>query len=53
LAYAEAVRLMLRPDRSDIKWDIRPPIWARPVPIVNDDGRRHPWPPVAAAAQRN
>ncbi|WP_374139531.1 terminase gpA endonuclease subunit, partial [Sphingomonas sp.] len=31
--YAEAVRLMLRPDRADIKWDVRRPIWARPVPI--------------------
>ena len=40
--YAEAVRLMLKPDRADIKWDIRPPIWARPVPIedfeAGDDG---------------
>lgn len=32
--YAEAVRLMLRPDRKDIKWDKgqRPP-WAAPVPV--------------------
>jgi phage terminase large subunit GpA-like protein len=29
--YAEAVRLMLRPDRADIKWNIRRPIWAQPV----------------------
>lgn len=29
--YAEAVRLMLKPDRADIKWDTRPPAWARPV----------------------
>lgn len=35
--YAEAVRLMLRPDRADIKWDVRRPVWARPVPI-RDDG---------------
>lgn len=35
--YNEAVRLMLRPDRADIKWDTRPPIWARPVPIAGED----------------
>jgi phage terminase large subunit GpA-like protein len=35
--YNEAVRLMLRPDRAAIKWETRPPIWARPVPINNDD----------------
>ncbi|HEX5183597.1 MAG TPA: terminase gpA endonuclease subunit [Allosphingosinicella sp.] len=32
-AYAEAVRLMLRPERADIRWDVRPPVWARPVAI--------------------
>lgn len=32
-AYAEAVRLMLKPDRAEIKWDLRPPVWARPVRI--------------------
>lgn len=33
--YAEAVRLMLRPDRADIRWEpvARRPIWARPVPM--------------------
>lgn len=35
--YAEAVRLMLRPDRADIKWGLRPPIWARPIPIRDED----------------
>lgn len=29
--YAEAVRQMLQPDRSDIKWALRRPIWARPI----------------------
>lgn len=35
-AYAEAARLMLRPDRAEINWDERPPIWARPVPIKTE-----------------
>ena len=30
--YAEAVRLMLKPDRADINWNIKP-IWARPVAL--------------------
>lgn len=30
-AYAEAVRLMLKPDRKEIRWDVIRPIWARPV----------------------
>jgi phage terminase large subunit GpA-like protein len=34
--YCEAVRLMLRPERADIKWDVRPPVWARPVAIVDE-----------------
>lgn len=49
-AYNEAVRLMLRPDRADIKWDIRPPIWARPVPIVVHDFDEDTPPPAIAAA---
>jgi phage terminase large subunit GpA-like protein len=35
--YAEAVRLMLRPDRADIKWNTLRPIWARPVRISGDE----------------
>lgn len=31
--YNEAVRLMLRPERVDIKWDTLRPVWARPVTI--------------------
>ena len=31
--YAEAARLMLRPDRAAIKWNGLRPIWARPVPL--------------------
>ncbi len=30
--YNEIVRLQLRPDRREIDWENRPPIWARPVP---------------------
>jgi phage terminase large subunit GpA-like protein len=30
--YAEAARLMFKPDRREIAWDTRPPQWARPVP---------------------
>lgn len=36
-AYTEAVRIKLQPERADIKWDVRPPVWARPVPIGEDD----------------
>jgi phage terminase large subunit GpA-like protein len=38
-AYEEAGRLMLRPDRADIKWDkgLLPP-WARPVPVIMKGG---------------
>jgi len=32
--YNEAVRLMLKPDRAAIRWDVAPPVWARPIPIV-------------------
>jgi phage terminase large subunit GpA-like protein len=35
LGYNEAVRLMLRPERADINWLLRP-VWARPVPIVTE-----------------
>ena len=47
-AYCEAVRLMLRPDRADIKWETRRPVWARPVEVAEqtpDDFQ----PPVRAA----
>jgi len=38
-AYEEAVRLMLKPDRKDIKWDDgkRPP-WATPIPVNAEGG---------------
>ena len=39
-AYAEAGRLMLQPDRRDIRWDdpaLRP-MWARPVPLFSGGG---------------
>jgi len=38
-AYEEAVRLMLKPDRKDIKWDDgkRPP-WATPIPANVEGG---------------
>lgn len=39
-AYADAVRLMLKPDRKDIKWDSAPPPWAKPVPVVVEGGDR-------------
>ncbi len=38
--YEEAVRLMLKPDRKDIRWDnpaMRPP-WARPVSLLPKGG---------------
>lgn len=38
MAYDEAVRQMLRPERADIVWEPveRRPIWARPVPITGE-----------------
>lgn len=38
--YEEAVRLMLRPERKDIRWDdaSRLPPWARPVPLHPEGG---------------
>lgn len=48
--YAEAVRLMLRPDRSAIKWDQRYPSWATPVPIADDEEPEPVSQLVAAAA---
>lgn len=33
LGYSEAVRILLDPDRADIKWETRPPVWARPIPL--------------------
>lgn len=50
--YNEAVRLMLRPDRADIKWETRPPIWARPVPIEDDDETLPGLPIVAGGAPK-
>jgi phage terminase large subunit GpA-like protein len=43
--YNEAVRLMLRPDRADIKWETRPPVWARPVRIADEDETMPEAPP--------
>lgn len=39
-AYEEAVRLMLKPDRKDIRWDdpARRPPWARPVSLLPKGG---------------
>lgn len=36
LGYAEAVRVMLKPDRAEIQWNIpeRRPVWSRPIPIA-------------------
>ncbi len=49
-AYEEAGRLMLRPDRADLKWSQgQMPPWARPVTISKggdqDDGANVPTPP--------
>ncbi|SDA15023.1 terminase gpA endonuclease subunit [Sphingomonas sp. NFR15] len=35
--YAEAARLMLRPDRADIDWIAKRPVWAKPVRISVDE----------------
>lgn len=32
--YNEAVRQLLQPERADIKWDVKKPVWARPVPMT-------------------
>ena len=37
-AYAEAARQMLKPDRADINWIDKLPIWATPVPIASRGG---------------
>lgn len=39
-AYAEAGRVMMMPDRKDIRWDVpgKRPIWARPVPLYSEGG---------------
>jgi phage terminase large subunit GpA-like protein len=31
--YCEAARIQLQPERVTIKWDTRPPVWARPVSL--------------------
>lgn len=37
-AYEDAARMMLKPDRADIKWDSgKLPPWATPVAIVSDE----------------
>lgn len=35
--YCEAARIQLQPERADIKWETRPPVWARPVPLGGDE----------------
>lgn len=44
MAYDEAVRQMLRPERAEIRWDEpkRRPVWARPVPIDGEDEADEP-----------
>ncbi len=42
--YAEAARLMLKPDRAEIDWS-RPPEWARPVEIKAPSTTAAPAPP--------
>lgn len=39
-AYAEAGRLMLQPDRKDIRWDLpeRRPVWAQPISLEPEGG---------------
>lgn len=36
--YAEAVRIMLDPDRAQINWLLRPPVWARPISLTEEGG---------------
>lgn len=50
--YAEAARQIVQPDRADIRWDTRPPVWATPVPIAPAEPElttttRHPAAPGA------
>jgi len=40
--YANAVRLMLKPDRAEIKWDVRRPAWAMPVNTSAETGDEGP-----------
>lgn len=47
--YAKGARIMLKPDRAGIDWDVRPPIWAQPVPIISSGT---PAAPPAAPAPR-
>lgn len=44
MVYAEAARLMLKPDRADIKWSDpnKLPPWARPVPLEPEGGDQPP-----------
>lgn len=52
MGYAEAVRILLQPERADIKWETRPPVWARPVPIGDDEDDDETAQPEARAAAR-
>ncbi len=36
--YAEAGRQMLQPDRADINWLTKLPVWAKPVPARTEEG---------------
>jgi phage terminase large subunit GpA-like protein len=44
--YNEAVRILLQPERADIKWDTRPPIWARPISLKDEDSNEPAAAPV-------
>jgi phage terminase large subunit GpA-like protein len=35
--YCEAARVQLQPERATIKWDVRRPVWARPVKLEEAD----------------
>jgi phage terminase large subunit GpA-like protein len=61
-AYTEAARLMLQPDRKDIRWDVPStrPIWAQPVSLqpeggdpLDDAGDEAPAPKVKAPPKRS
>lgn len=52
MGYTEAVRILLQPERADIKWDTRPPAWARPIPLEEEDETSAVVPIAAAAAKQ-
>ena len=35
--YAEAARIQLQPERATIKWEVKRPVWARPVKLEDAD----------------